>query len=98
VGVLLFGVVPLGFGRKIINSVIEAMMMPAMIKNISGLEKAGLFSGGGVGDSMIGWMQNLARTAVLFFGVVKVYFCRGFWEKAVLNCGFLMVKTWWIAW
>jgi hypothetical protein len=56
--VLLCGVVPLGFGRKIINSVIEAMMIPAMIKNMSGLEKAGRFSGGGGDDVMIGWMQK----------------------------------------
>ena len=28
-------------------------MMPRMMKNMSGLEKAGLFSGGGVGDSMV---------------------------------------------
>ncbi len=69
-------------------------MMPAMIKNISGLEKAGLFSGGGVGDSMIGLMQNPAFVAVFISGVVKVCFCRGFLRKVVRNCGFLMVKTW----
>ena len=95
---LLFGVVPLGFGRKIINSVIEAMMIPAMMKNMRGLEKAGRFSGGGVGDSMISWMQNLPFAAIFFCGVVRVCFCRGFCKKVVRNCGFLMVKSWWNVW
>jgi hypothetical protein len=52
-GALLGGVVPLGLGRKARNSTIEATIMPRMMKNMSGLEKAGLFSGGGVGDSIV---------------------------------------------
>jgi hypothetical protein len=46
-------VVPLGLGRKVRNSTREATIMPRMMKNMSGLEKAGLFSGGGVGDSIV---------------------------------------------
>lgn len=57
---------PLGLGRKIRNNVIEATMIPRMMKNMSGLEKAGLFSGGGVGDSMVGWMQK-PRSLQFFF-------------------------------
>jgi hypothetical protein len=97
VGALLLGVVPLEFGRKTRNSVIQAMTIPTMTKNMSGLERAGLFSGGGVGDSMIGWMQKLPLVR-FFCSVVNMCFYRGFCKKTVRNCGFSMVKTWWNAW
>jgi hypothetical protein len=91
--VVLFGVVPLGFGRKIRNSVIEAMMIPAMMKNMRGLEKAGRFSGGGVGVSMVGWMQ-ICRSLRFFSRRGEDGFLQGFCEKVMPTCGFWMVKTW----
>lgn len=46
--------VPLGFGRRMIKSAIEAMTMQVMTMSRSGLQKAGLLSGGGVGeDAMV---------------------------------------------
>ena len=71
---MVWGVVPLGFGRKIRNRVIEAMMMPAMMKNIRGLEKAGLFSGDGVGVSMGNRMPKKEIFACFFLCVVKTRF------------------------
>ena len=57
---------PLGFGRRTMKSAIEAMMMQVMTMSRTGLQKAGLLSGGGTGeDAMAGWMQN-ARECVLF--------------------------------
>jgi hypothetical protein len=42
-----------------IKSAIEATMIQVMTMSRRGLEKAGLLSGGGVGeDAMDGWMQN----------------------------------------
>jgi hypothetical protein len=53
---------PLGFGWKMIKSAIEAMTMQVMTMSRRGLQKAGLLSGGGVGEDAIGgWMQNSRR-------------------------------------
>jgi hypothetical protein len=42
-----------------IKSAIEAITMQVMTMSRTGLQKAGLFSGGGTGeDAMGGWMQN----------------------------------------
>jgi hypothetical protein len=50
---------PLGFGWKMIKSAIEAITMQVMTMSRTGLQKAGLLSGGGTGeDAMGGWMQN----------------------------------------
>jgi hypothetical protein len=97
-GALLGGVMPLGFGRKTRNNTIQAMTIPTMTKNMSGLEKAGRFSGGGVDDCMGGWMQKMPFDAVFFSGVVKMRFFRGFCQTVVQNCGFWMVKSWWDVW
>jgi hypothetical protein len=64
--------------------VIEAIMIPATMKNMRGLEKAGRFSGGGVGDSMVGWMQNLSSAAIYF--VAK---CRWVLQKSNATLRFL---------
>ncbi|WP_260740896.1 hypothetical protein [Tunturiibacter lichenicola] len=50
-----------------------------MMKNMRGLEKAGRFSGGGVGVSMVGWMQ-ICRSLRFFCGVGKMVFS-GFFAK-----------------
>jgi hypothetical protein len=55
-------------------------MMPRMTKNMSGLEKAGLFSGGGVGDSMVvGCKKNDTCNVFSWCGLDA--FLRGFLRK-----------------
>jgi hypothetical protein len=92
--VLLWGVVPDGLGRKIRNSAIEATIIPRIMKNMSGLEKAGLFSGGGVGDSMM-VRCKYAIPAIFpgfFSAMVEMRFCRGFCENVEAICGFIVVS------
>ena len=36
-------------------------------------------------------------TDLFFFRLVEWCFYRGFWENVAVDCGFLMVKSWWIA-
>jgi hypothetical protein len=79
-GALLWGVVPPGLGRKVRNSTIEATIMPRMMKNMSGLEKAGLFSGGVVGGSIVVGCKK-ALAAMFFSGVVGGAFLQEFLRK-----------------
>lgn len=46
--------VPLGFGRKMRKRAIEAMTMQVMTISRTGLQKAGLLSGGGTGEDAMG--------------------------------------------
>jgi hypothetical protein len=51
---------PLGFGRRMRKSAMAPATMQVMTMSNKGLENAGLFSGGGVGeDAMGGWMQDV---------------------------------------
>jgi hypothetical protein len=34
----------------------------------------------------------------IFWGVVKCWFCRGFWRFWVFGCGEFVVKMWWMVW
>jgi hypothetical protein len=53
---------PLGLGRRMIKSAIAPTTMQVMTMSRRGLQKAGLLSGGGVGEAaMSGWMQNSRR-------------------------------------
>lgn len=91
---LLWGVVPLGFGRKIKKSVTKAMMMPAMIRNIRGLEKAGLFSGGGVCVSIGSWMRKKGDTCVLFSSRGQDPFLQGVLQERAARSWFFLVRSW----
>ena len=62
-------------------------MIPTMMKNMRGLEKAGRFSGGGVGVSMVGWMQ-ICRS-LRFFAAWGKWFFQGFLRKSNANLWFL---------
>ena len=64
---------PLGFGRRMIKSAIEAMTMQVMTMSRRGLQKAGLLSGGGVGEeAMGGWMQNARGCEFLLMGAAVI--------------------------
>ncbi|WP_353063377.1 hypothetical protein RBB77_19125 [Tunturibacter psychrotolerans] len=70
-----------------IKSAIEAMTMQVMTISRSGLQKAGRWSGGGMGEgAMGGWMQN-ARGCDFFLmrwsGVLD-----GFCERVTAECFF----------
>jgi hypothetical protein len=51
---------PLGFGRRIRKTAIAPATTQIMTISRRGLQKACLFSGGGVGEEAMGsWMQNV---------------------------------------
>ena len=75
---------PVGLGRRIRKAAIAPATTQAMMISKRGLQKAGRFSGGGVGeDAIYCWMQDGEFVKFLWRGE-RVFF-RGF-----------LAKTWWL--